>query len=51
MSSKDVKVTWDYDGTPLLPGEVAYIRIDLENVGLSGTIVISLDIHIIAVNN
>ncbi len=51
ISSKDVKVTWDYDGTPLLPGEAVYIRIDLENVGLSGTIIVSLDIHIIAVKN
>lgn len=42
MSSKDVKVTWDYDRTPLLPGEAVYIRIDLENVGPSGTIIVNL---------
>ena len=47
MASKDVEVSWDYDGTPLLPGETTEISINLENIGLDGTILISLDIHII----
>jgi len=47
MASKDIEVSWDYDGTPLLPGEVADVIISLENVGLEGTIIVSLDIHII----
>lgn len=51
MASKDIEVSWDYDGTPLLPGEAAYIRINLENIGLSGTIIVSLDIHITAMLN
>jgi len=47
MACKDVAVSWDYDGTPLLPGEIAKIKINLENVELEGTIIASLDIHII----
>ena len=39
MACKDVDVSWDYDGTPLLPGETAEIKINLENVGLEGTII------------
>ena len=33
MACKDVDVSWDYDGTPLLPDETAKIKIKLENVG------------------
>lgn len=51
MASKDIEISWDYDGTPLLPGEATAIRIDLKNEGLSGTIIVSLDIHIIAMPN
>ena len=47
MASKDVEVSWDYDGTPLLPGETTEISINLENIGIDGTILVSLDIHII----
>ena len=47
MVSKDIAVSWDYDGTPLLPGEAAHVTISLENIGLGGTIIVSLDIHII----
>ena len=47
MTSKDVEVTWDYDGTPLLHGETTEIKINLKNIGIDGTILVSLDIHII----
>ena len=50
-ASKDVKVSWDYDGTPLLPGETTEITINLENIGMDGTTPISLDIHIIGKTN
>ena len=45
--SDNITVNWNYNGTILLPGESTYITITLENVGLEGPIIPSLDIYII----
>jgi hypothetical protein len=47
MASKDLKVSWDYPGAPLPPGEATDITINIENIGLAGTILVSLDIHVV----
>ena len=49
MAVKDIEVSWDYDGAPLLPGEAADLTIVLENVGLDGAIIVSLDIRVVGV--
>jgi hypothetical protein len=45
-----VKVTWDYDESPLLPGESIELHINLENLNMDGTIFVSLDVHILGVS-
>ena len=48
---KYVKVAWDYDESPLLPGESIELHINLENLSMDGTIFVSLDVHILGVSN
>ena len=43
---KYVKIAWNYDDTPLLPGEAIEISITLENLSMDGTIFVSLDIYV-----
>lgn len=40
-------VSWDYDGEPLLPDKAVEIKVILENVGQAGTLLVSLDLHIL----
>jgi hypothetical protein len=41
-----VNIAWNYDDTPLLPGEAIEISITLENLSMDGTIFVSFDIYV-----
>ena len=47
---KSVKISWDYDELPLLPGESIEININLENLSMDGAIFVSLDIYVLGIS-
>lgn len=46
-STITTKVTWDYDGEPLLPGESLDVKITINNLYQSYCQFVSLDIHVV----